>query len=599
MDLLKEAIFHRSKNNFAYVYKGGALHIRFRTKKGDIKVAELLYGDPYEWNEDGWVYSTMLMQLEGSDDLFDYWFTELKPPYRRLRYGFRIDDGQQTLIYGEKGFSIEAPKDTAFYFCFPFLNEIDTFKAPSWVKDTIWYQIFPERFANGNPKNDPDFTLPWGSESPKINSFFGGDFEGIIEHLDYLVDLGINGIYLTPIFKAESNHKYDTIDYLEIDPQFGDKKTFKRLVDACHEKGIRVMLDAVFNHSGYYFEAFQDVLENQEKSIYKDWFYLKEFPVTPLPKPNYDTFAFTPFMPKLNTENSEVKAYLLKVATYWIEEFNIDGWRLDVANEVDHQFWREFRQTVKRINPDIYILGEVWHDAMPWLQGDQFDAVMNYPFTETTLNYIARNEITGGEFAQQLTKVMSSYPKNINEVAFNLLGSHDTARIATISDENRDKLKLLFLFQLTYMGTPCIYYGDEIAITGENDPDCRKCMEWDESKQDQELLSFVKKAIRLRKNNSLLANDGSFHFLETNPTANYIIYKRENAEQAVIIVINNSNSKANINIPYELEGKQVTNLWTQESFSTASVEINPYGFLLIQVKKQQEKQALAQALVTK
>ncbi|MCY8522657.1 glycoside hydrolase family 13 protein [Bacillus atrophaeus] len=584
--MFKEAIFHRPKNNFAYIYEKDLIHIRFRAQKGDIKSAEVIYGDPYEWNEESWMFLTAPMKLEGSDDLFDYWFTELKPPYRRLRYGFKIDDGQQTFIYGENGFLNEVPKDTAFYFCFPFLNDIDMFKAPSWVKNTVWYQIFPERFANGDSTNDPPSTLPWGSESPKVNSFFGGDFQGIIDHFDYLVDLGINGIYFTPIFKAESNHKYDTIDYFEIDPRFGDKETFKRFVDTCHEKGIRVMLDAVFNHSGYYFEAFQDVLKNQERSVYKDWFHLREFPVTPLPKPNYDTFAFTPFMPKLNTENPEVKDYLLRVGAYWIEEFNIDGWRLDVANEVDHQFWREFRQMVKRIKPDAYILGEIWHDAMPWLQGDQFDAVMNYQFREAALNFIAKNETNAEEFAQLLTKVMTSYPKNTNKVAFNLLGSHDTPRIATISQENRDKLKLLFLLQLTYTGTPCIYYGDEIAMTGENDPDCRKCMVWDKSKQDQELLGFVKKVISLRKNNSLLANEGTFQFLEANSTSNYVMYVRENAKQAVITIINNSHLKLHLSIPYELTEKQATNLWTDESVLTNSVEIKPCGFCLIRVNKQ-------------
>src|SRR5699024_5658775 len=208
---------------------------------------------------------------------------------------------------------------------------------------------------------------------------------GIIKHLDYLVDLGINGIYFTPIFKAHSNHKYDTIDYMEIDPQFGDKSTFKELVKACHEKGIRIMLDAVFNHSGYYFSQFQDVLEKGENSKYKNWFHIKDFPIQTDPVPNFDSFAFTSHMPKLNTEHPDVKQYLLDVATYWIKEFDIDGWRLDVANEVDHQFWREFRTAVKSVKQDVYILGEIWHDSMPWLQGDQFDAVMNYPFTNSAI----------------------------------------------------------------------------------------------------------------------------------------------------------------------------------------------------------------------
>lgn len=346
--MLKEAIYHRPGNSFAYAYDDQTLHIRIRTKKGDVQKASLLYGDPYDWTKDGWQTSLAPMQLSGTDEWFDYYFIDIKPPHRRLRYGFILESNNETVCYTEKGFYQDPPlDDTAYYFCFPFLNAIDVFRAPSWVKDTVWYQIFPERFANGDTSIDPDGALPWGSEEPKPNNFFGGDFQGVIDHIDYLVKLGITGIYFTPIFKAKSNHKYDTINYLEIDPQFGDKETFKKLVKVCHENGIKVMLDAVFNHSGFYFEPFQDVLANEENSRYKDWFYLHQFPIQTEPRPNYDTFAFEKTMPKLNTEHPEVREYLLKVARYWIEEFDIDGWRLDVANEVDHSFWRDFRKNGK------------------------------------------------------------------------------------------------------------------------------------------------------------------------------------------------------------------------------------------------------------
>jgi glycosidase len=583
--LLKEAIYHKPTNSFAYSYDKETLHIRLRAKKGDLTKVYLIYGDPYVWTEDGWSNATKPMTLEGSDALFDYWFVEVKPEFRRIRYGFELISGNDSMVYGERGFKERDPKETNFYFCFPFLNEIDVFRAPEWVKDTVWYQIFPERFANGDSKLDPEGTLPWGSEDPKPDSFFGGDFQGIIDHIDHLVELGITGIYFTPIFKATTNHKYDTIDYLEIDPQFGDKETFKKLVETCHENGIRVMLDAVFNHSGFYFDAFQDVLEKQEQTKYKGWFHLREFPVTAFPEPNYDTFAFTHMMPKLNTEHPEVKEYLLNVGRYWIEEFNIDGWRLDVANEVDHQFWREFRTAVKSVKPDVYILGEIWHDSMPWLQGDQFDAVMNYPFTEATLDYIAKDEINAEQFAQQLTNVLTSYPKNVNEAAFNLLGSHDTARILTISKENKDKLKLLFLFQLSFIGSPCIYYGDEIGLTGGNDPGCRKCMPWEEDEQDQELFSFVKKVVALRKEYAAFGNHGEFKLLETNEKTNHIVYAKQLGNEAIIIAINNSNESININIPYDFTGKKPVDLWNEEPMKESSnIELVPYGFKIVHVK---------------
>ncbi|MBD8069538.1 alpha-glycosidase [Bacillus sp. PS06] len=583
--MLKEAIYHRPKNNYAYAYDKETLHIRLRTKKGDLTKVYLISGDPYQWTKEGWVNSTKPMTLEGSDELFDYWFVEVKPEFRRLRYGFELYDGNESIVYGERGFIEKDPKNSSFYFCFPFLNEADVFKSPEWVKDTVWYQIFPERFANGNSELDPEGTLPWGSEDPKPDSFFGGDFEGIINHIDYLVELGITGIYFTPIFKAPSNHKYDTINYLEIDPQFGDKETFKKLVDLCHEKGIRVMLDAVFNHSGFYFDAFQDVLENQEESKYKDWFHLREYPVVGLPEPNYDTFAFTHMMPKLNTENPEVKEYLLNVGRYWIEEFDIDGWRLDVANEVDHQFWREFRTAVKSVKSDVYILGEIWHDSMPWLQGDQFDAVMNYPFTEATLGYIAKDEIHAEQFSQALTQVLTSYPKGVNEAAFNLLGSHDTARVLTISKDSKEKLRLLFLFQLSFIGSPCIYYGDEVGINGENDPGCRKCMVWDEADQDKDLLQFVKKVISLRKEYPAFGNHGEFKMLETNRETNHIIYSKRSKDEEIFIAINNSAEDITVNIPYDFTGKNPVDLWNDTQLKeNSNLELAPYGFSIIQVK---------------
>ncbi|OIJ22279.1 alpha-glycosidase [Anaerobacillus alkalidiazotrophicus] len=581
--MFKEAIYHRPKDNFAYAFDRETLHIRLKAKKGDLTKAYLIYGDPYQWTKEGWSNLTKPMTLEGTDDLFDYWFVKVKPEFRRLRYGFELYSQNERIVYGERGFKEKDPRDTSFYFCFPFLNEVDIFKAPEWVKETVWYQIFPERFANGDPKLNPKGTLPWGSRDPKADSFFGGDFEGIINNIDYLTDLGINGIYFTPIFMAKSNHKYDTIDYFEIDSQFGDKETFKRLINICHQNGIRVMLDAVFNHSGFYFEAFQDVLKNQEQSEYKDWFHLKEFPVQPLPEPNYDTFAFTHAMPKLNTEHPQVKEYLLQVGRYWIEEFNIDGWRLDVANEVDHQFWREFRQVVKTLKPDAYILGEIWHDSMPWLLGDQFDAVMNYPFTEASLDFFAKSELNAEQFGQQLSKVLCSYPKHVNEVAFNLLGSHDTPRILTICSDNKEKLKLLFLFQLTFIGTPCIYYGDEIGLDGENDPGCRKCMVWNEEEQDTELFSFVKKMIALRKEYPVLGNYGEFALIETNSETNHFIYAKKSATETILIAVNNSNKDIQLNLPYDFTEKKPIDLWDAKLIKSSKVELEPFGFTIIQI----------------
>lgn len=584
--MFKEAIYHRPKDNYAYAYNEKTLHIRLRTKKNDVDVVSFIYGDPYEWQDGKWLAKKILMKKSGSTDLFDYWFVSIEPKFKRLRYGFELKSSTETIVYTEKGFFSEAPTDdVGYYFCFPFIHKKDVFTAPPWVKDTVWYQIFPERFANGDYTCNPANTLPWGSADPTATNFFGGDFAGIMNHLDYLVKLGISGIYFTPIFTAHSNHKYDTINYMEIDSQFGTKETFQKLVESCHQRGIKIMLDAVFNHSGYFFDKFQDVLEKGEHSSYKDWFHIHEFPIATEPLPNYDTFAFTPYMPKLNTTHPAVKEYLLEVGRYWVREFHIDGWRLDVANEVDHSFWREFRSEVKSINPDVYILGEIWHDALPWLQGDQFDAVMSYPVTNALLSYFANETIRANEFMHKITEFLHSYPMNVNETAFHLLDSHDTPRILTTCKGNKEKVKLLYVFHLSFIGSPCIYYGDEVGMDGGIDPSCRKCMVWDEDKQDKELFQHIQTLISLRKQYKAFGGHGSFQWIEANNKHNYISYTKTYGKETILFVLNPTNNKITAPIPFDIAGKKIVNLYTKEEFSAETnllqVTLLAHGFTIL------------------
>ncbi|MDV7765455.1 alpha-glycosidase [Peribacillus sp. CSMR9] len=576
------SIHHRPNDNYSYPINTETLHIRLRTKKQDISSAGLIFGDPYISDNDGqWQYEELPMSLSGSDNRYDYWHIYVKPPYRRIRYGFKVSSEDESAIYTEKGFFKEPPRDPGSYFAIPYLHQNEIFGAPEWVKDTIWYQIFPERFANGNPDNDPEGVIPWGSEEPAVDNFFGGDFQGIIEHLDYLEKLGINGIYFTPIFHAYSNHKYDTIDYRSIDPQFGTKETLKTLIIECHKRNIRVMLDAVFNHSGYYFPPFQDLLEKGEKSKYKDWFHPHSFPLKGGERPNYETFGFFESMPKLNTANPEVKEYLLEVSAYWIKEFDIDAWRLDVANEVDQPFWREFRTTVKNIKPDLYILGEIWHDSMPWLRGDQFDAVMNYPFTNQVFRLVASQTINAREFTEEMTAIYHSYPTNVFDVTFNLLGSHDTPRIFTDCGEDLARTKLIHAILLTFNGSPCIYYGDEIGLTGGMDPGCRKCMVWEEEKQNTELFNEIKTLILLRKEERLLANDGKFKFLDTAGNENIVAYQKYNGERSVLILINPTDVQQSFTLPFDLKGRTLTDLRTKETTLEGKFELGGYQYKIL------------------
>ncbi|XID93540.1 alpha-glycosidase [Paenibacillaceae bacterium WGS1546] len=552
--MLKEAICHRPKQNWCYAYDRETVHVRIRTKRDDVDAISLIYGDKYNWHVVG--PASVEMKVFSQDALFDYWQAEAKPSFRRLRYAFRLRSGERTSWFNEQGFHDVEPDYGVGQFEYPFLNPADVFETPAWVKDAVFYQIFPERFAKGDPSIDPENVQPWGGK-PEWNNFFGGDLQGVIDRLDHLTELGVNAIYFNPVFEAPTNHKYDTVDYMKIDPHFGTNEKMKELVDACHARGIRVLLDAVFNHSGGSFPPFLDVKEKGAASPYADWFHVREFPIEVKDRvPTYDTFAFEPRMPKLNTENEDVQRYLLEVARYWIEEIGVDGWRLDVANEVDHRFWRTFRDVVKRANPEAYILGEIWHDSLPWLTGDQFDAVMNYPLTEAILDYAVKGKRDGRQFADLVGSLLAAYPQQATEVAFNLLGSHDTPRLLTLCKGDQRRMKLATAIQFTLSGTPCIYYGDEIGLDGDGDPGCRKCMEWDESKQDRELFAFFAGLTKLRRAHRAL-RDGSFELLGAEPDGKTVAYAREADGERFVVALNAGNRKASVRLPAPRSGEVV------------------------------------------
>lgn len=548
--MLKEAVFHRPEGAYAHPAGPRELRVRLRAKRGDLVACHLLHGDRYD-GEEG-----QLLRLEkaGSDELFDWFEGVIPSATRRIRYVFYLEGAESGLWYGERGLSPD--RGEAGVFQYPYICEGDLFRVPEWAQDGIVYQIFPDRFCNGDKGNDPEGTEPWGSEvRPRPDSFYGGDLQGIIEKLPYLEALGVNVIYLTPIFQSPSNHKYDTTDYYRVDPAFGDAETLKELVRRAHRRGIRVLLDAVFNHAGYGFFAFQDVLEKGADSPYADWFFIEGFPVVTKPHPNYETFADGVWtMPKLNTAHPDVRAYLLDVAEYWTREAEIDGWRLDVANEVDHRFWRAFRDRVKGVNPEALIVGEIWHDAGPWLQGDQFDSVMNYLFRDAVLDFFAAGRIGPDRFDALLTRSRMLYPDQANFAMFNLLGSHDTERFLTACGGRLERMRLAVLFQMTYPGMPMIYYGDEVGMCGQTDPDCRRPMVWEEEKQNRELLAFYRKLTTIRKELRPLRR-GDFRTWLIDPLRNLYGFVRQDGGECVGVLLNNSPHEHRIDVDLHPFGK--------------------------------------------
>lgn len=570
----KHAVYHILDTPYSYAKDLNTLSVILRVAKNDIKMCKIHYKTRYDWENSFFVKD---MEIVDTNELFDYFKAEISIERNRYRYFFElIDNSGNKEFFDERGFRNEFIKRAeATAFQYPYIAEPDTYKSINWLKGSVVYQIFVERFCNGDESNDPKDALKWGSEV-SITSKFGGDIQGIINNLDYLNELGINLIYLTPIFKSSSNHKYNTGDYYEVEPQFGSRNKVKELIDKCHEKNIKVVFDAVFNHSGADFFAFKDILEKQEKSKYIDWYFIDDFPVS-YEEGNYYTFADNvKNMPKFNTANKETREYLLKVAEYWINEIDIDGWRLDVCDEVDHSFWREFKQRVKKQKKDAIIVGEIMHEASSFLRGDQLDSIMNYPFKGAMVDFFAKRTIGVEEFDNILSRSRVIYMDEINKQMWNLIGSHDTQRFLTECDDKIERMKLAIVFQFTYIGVPYIYYGDEVGLNGGEEPQSRKCMVWEKEKQNKDLLEFYKKIIKLRKNNYELIY-GNYKTIYSKD--NIIAFERNYNKEKIIIIINNNYEERVVDLNLSL--KCINLMALKEEIITDKIIIKPMDFKIL------------------
>ena len=553
-------------------------------------------------------------------------------------------------------------------------------KVPAWAKDAVWYQIFPERFRNDDPSNDPTpaelempplrewHVSPWTSDwyklqpwelahSPKFydNVFdrrYGGDLQGVIDELDYLKALGVTAIYFNPLFEAFSLHKYDASTYHHIDNNFGPDakgdlalmkgesddpatwhwtaadKLFLKLIKEAHARGLKIIIDGVFNHSGTRFFAFEDVVKNQKKSRYADWYDVTSWADSSVPgsKFTYKGWWGVQSLPEFKEgPHSFVKPvwdYFFNITRRWMDpngdgdpSDGIDGWRLDVPNEVSHVFWKGWRKLVKSINPNAYIVGEIWDDASPWLQGDEFDAVMNYRFAKACVRFFIDTKslhYSPGQFDAELAAIRKSYPPEVNYVMQNLLDSHDTDRLLSMvvnpdrkyNDANRLQnnpnydisepgakakrvMKLMVLFQMTYVGAPMVYYGDEAGMWGAGDPDDRKPMIWPDLKYDDEasdpipgrtrpddvvkfdssLFQYYQKVIAIRKQNDAL-REGTFRTISTFDNKNVYAFERESGDNSVLVVLNNSNTGETVTLPLNTRATYVDVLNGGQEFET-------------------------------
>lgn len=442
---------------------------------------------------------------------------------------------------------------------------LDNISTPDWVKNAIFYQIFPDRFSKSSSISKPNNLEPWESP-PSQYGFKGGDLVGIMEKLDYLKDLGINAIYLNPVFSSASNHRYHTHDYYQVDPLLGGNEALDNLLKRAHQQNIRIILDGVFNHASRGFYQFHHIMECGQSSPYLDWFKIHKFPLNAYQgKPNYACWSGLPALPEFDIANYRVRKYLLDIAKHWIDK-GIDGWRLDVAYCISADFWCEFREIIKQANPDAYILGEIPWEATEYLQGDQFDAVMNYQFTQACLGYFAGDNINweveqnmmglpktevlnSRSFMKRMEDLYSLYPKQVAQAQFNLLSSHDMPRFITLASSDNLNHKLAVLFQMTYPGAPSIYYGEEIGmrggIAGRPEPS-RAAFVWDHRQWDNEMREFYKSCIQIRRNHPCLRT-GDFKTLYTDEQV--ISYIRSGDEQLSIVIINSSENPVRFKLP--------------------------------------------------
>ena len=564
------AIEHRSTDNFCYPLNENELMIGIKTGS-DIQRVFIIYGDPFDGSvtSDGWAWEGKRLEITRKKDLpyHTWWQVTVSLPYGRCKYCFELhgqDEGDVRYCL-ENGFYtadelVTLRRITGNFpgFEFPWLDGAECVRVPDWVPHTVWYQIFPDRFCRDTASQKPN-ALPWPAAEDAVtnNEHYGGTLRGITEKLGYLADLNITGLYLNPVNASPSVHKYDTSDYLNIDPAFGSADDLHTLVKEAHARGIKVMLDGVFNHCGWDFALWQDVVRNGKASPYFDWFIVQEWPFETVAEPEceiaeepeagekngavkpsvsaagrsrpsgtngksgrYSVFAYVDTMPKLNTNNPAVVDYLLNVCETWVRSYDIDGLRLDVANELSHTFCRQLYRRMRSLKKDFYLLGEIWRSALPWLRGGEWDSVMNYPLALCFWKFFYDKTLPALTLEQDINAVFTAYPEPVTVGLFNLLDSHDTPRLFTRNGGDVSAVWQQYALLLSLPGSPCIYYGSEVLLAGGNDPDCRRCMPWQaiEAGEYAEPMSMMRQLIALRHTHPAMTASG-YSYLHDVPLA--------------------------------------------------------------------------------
>ena len=503
----RAAILHIPLSQYAYAVSEYGLTIRLRAKKGDLTRCTLYTADRV-CKTTPICFSEIPMNVCAVDESYDYYETTVKLPYNRVCYYFKLEKEKEWTYYysdrftkelADRGIDGKLIDGRSEYYQYPFILREEIPDIPEWFKTAVVYNIFPDSFANGKRMLRQEKKALILENGAKVHSRLGGTLNGITANLDYIQEMGFTCIYLNPIFSAGEYHKYDVVDYYHIDPCFGTEEDFYRLVDTAHRRGMRVIIDGVFNHCSWEFFAFEDVVKNGENSRYKNWFYDLKYPVIrpddPEEVPGYTCFAYERKMPKLNTSNREVQLYFADVGAYWIEKYHVDGWRLDVANEISRDFWRTFRSAVKTVNPETMLIGEVWESAQSWLRGDAFDSTMNYEFRRICTDFLTVKKPDGITAAYEFEKMRLRYPENLVKGQLNLLDSHDVPRFLSMCNGDLKLWEIGCILLMLMPGVPSLFYGDECSIQGITENEYRQPMPWDKK---ETLSGFIQTLIKIR-----------------------------------------------------------------------------------------------------
>lgn len=576
----RSSIYHISEHSYAYPVDENVLMVRLRAKKDDLDRVVVHYKNLYDHSNSS---KKSVMSKMLSDKYTDLFQASLRIEERRFKYCFEIFSEDDKIFFTSQGFMNEPADEDFFYY--PCINEDDLFHLPKWAEGETIYQVFVDRFFRSDRAlHHPDLRA-WNMPPEKTmldrggfrgvvrtDTYYGGDLAGVTQKLDYISNLGARVLYLNPVFAAESYHKYDVTDYFQVDSRFGDLHDLKELVNEAHSRGMKVVLDGVFNHCSYANELFQDVIRNQERSRYKDWFYIRSFPVTEERK-DYDSFGnVAPSMPRLNTSNQEVIDYVIDVTTYWTKALNLDGWRLDVADEVSHDLWVQLRRSLKSLSAELILIGEVWNNASRWLQGDEMDTVTNYKFRKSLLKFIQEHK-DANLFWDSLSSNKMTYKSPVYNYLINLVGSHDTTRCRTLLD-SAELHTLAMVVTLAFQGMPLIYYGDEHAIEGGFDPDNRRPMKWEET--DNPWARIIGEISRFRASSETLKK-GSLEPLYSK-NRRVVAFTREYRGKSLHLIANFGDTCATVEIP---GGVDDVVLGRVENHCSDSVEVGPGRFALI------------------